>query len=104
MSPAWRTVALVLFALGMAAGFWSAYDREWQLSSSIRFWGFPLPHSISQLEDGQWEDYETGLAGLIVFVNFVLLAFAGPVFLGAVFGLTRLVGRLPRLERHLSFL
>lgn len=90
---AWRTVALVLFAVGIAAGFLGA-SAEWRPSPTSRYFGFPFPHTIFQLENGIWIDYVTGLAPFIVFVNFVWLAFAGPVLTGALFASPR--GQQPR--------
>ena len=68
----WFAFAVSLLA-GASFGVWSTLVRaqEWQIISTMRFVGFPLPATILVNEEGVWTDFvrSKALTYTIVFVD-----------------------------------
>ena len=48
-----------LSVVGIATGYWLAFEFQYQLSPTLRIVSFPLPLAAFHLEHGQWVDFVT---------------------------------------------
>jgi len=60
---AWWLAFAVLVIVGLAAGCWSAFSFEYQVSPRMCFASFPMPLAFFHLEDGEWIDFVTPPSG-----------------------------------------
>src|ERR1039457_2699178 len=60
-SQAWWLAFYGFAIVGAVLGYWLAFHFEYQASSQLRFFSFPIPVNFFHLEDGQWVDFPTPL-------------------------------------------
>jgi cytochrome bd-type quinol oxidase subunit 2 len=88
-SQAWWLAFFGFAIVGVVLGYWLAFHFEYQASSQLRFFSFPIPVNFFHLEDGQWVDFPTPLVfGYpAMFTNIVAItAFAVlPVLVASLF-------------------
>ena len=74
-----------LLLIGLAVGFWCAFDVEYHAGPNFRIGGVPLPLVFFHLEGGQWVDFRVAKfqAWAAAFANILAVAAIAtlPIFL-----------------------